>query len=422
MKKHLAVATTAAFLLAGAGLPAAAQDETITVEGVIFLDRNGNESYDAGETVRANGPGVWVTNVDTNEKVGEFGTDANGRYRAVLPKGPKYLVVNQDKNGFDLPFGARPATEDLKLDFPLWGRFIEGHSFVDTNGDGVKQDGEAPATGEIKVSGKATDGTQVDVATKPGADGLFRFELKIGDYTLTAPDLSRQGLALAKPRGSTDIDWLTGQAKIGGDRNTRIDMRYFEPKADSALEDTTISPAKDTYTVGDQIDVKFKLVNKGDLPGKMSVVMFSIAETDVKILSRSDNVTGTMQDFETVRKILPGESVTVEMKLELASTEVTEIYPFVRPFVGGYKDVDHKNQGQSFRKVIKVVEKSTATPSTPASSPETTTPTTTPAVAKAGNKSGLASTGASPLGFLALGALLLAAGTGAFFVARRRRS
>jgi LPXTG-motif cell wall-anchored protein len=43
-------------------------------------------------------------------------------------------------------------------------------------------------------------------------------------------------------------------------------------------------------------------------------------------------------------------------------------------------------------------------------------------VAKAGSNSGLASTGASPLGFLGLGALLLAAGFGAFFVARRRRS
>jgi LPXTG-motif cell wall-anchored protein len=42
-------------------------------------------------------------------------------------------------------------------------------------------------------------------------------------------------------------------------------------------------------------------------------------------------------------------------------------------------------------------------------------------VAQAGTKAGLASTGASPLGFLALGALLLAAGTSAFFLARRRR-
>ncbi|HUQ57554.1 hypothetical protein [Lentzea sp.] len=46
-----------------------------------------------------------------------------------------------------------------------------------------------------------------------------------------------------------------------------------------------------------------------------------------------------------------------------------------------------------------------------------TTATDQQPVAKAGNSSGLASTGASPLGFLGLGALLLAA-----FSAARRRS
>ncbi|PWK90518.1 LPXTG-motif cell wall-anchored protein [Lentzea atacamensis] len=420
MKKQCAVAITAAFLLAGAALPASAQDETITVEGVIFLDRNGNEAYDAGETVRANGPGVWVTNLDTNEKVAEFRTDANGRYRAVLPKGPRYMVINQDKDGFELPWGARPTDKDLTLDFPLWGRFIDGFSFVDTNGDGVKQAEEKATTGEIKVSGKTQGGAQVDVAATPGADGSFRFELPVGAYTVTAPDLVRQGLALAKPLGANDIDWLTGQAKAD-QRNTRIDARYFEPKADSAVEDLAVAPAKDTYTVGEQIDVRFKLANKGDVPGGLRFVMFG---PDAKLLSHSGNVTGANGDFATVAKVLPGESVTVELKFELTKAGAIEIWPFADPFVGGHKDVDRTNQGTAIKKTVNVVEKSTTTPPTSASPSETTAPTTTttPAVAKAGNKTGLASTGASPLGFLALGGVLLAAGLSVFFVARRRRS
>src|SRR5689334_25060749 len=112
---------TAALVLPAAATSAVAQDETITVEGVIFLDRNGNEKYDEGETVRANGPGVWVKDV-SGDKVSEFRTDANGRYKAVLPKGPQYLIVNMDKDGFGTPWAARPATGDLTLDFPMWGR------------------------------------------------------------------------------------------------------------------------------------------------------------------------------------------------------------------------------------------------------------------------------------------------------------
>lgn len=421
MKKTLTVAMTAGFVLTATGAPAFAQDETITVEGVIFLDRNGNEAYDAGETIRANGPGVWVTNIDTNEKAGEFRTDANGRYKAVLPKGPRYMVINQDKVGFGLPWGARPTDKDLTLDFPLWGSFIDGFSFVDANGDGVKQAEEKPTTGEIKVSGKTEDGSPVDVAAKPGADGSFRFELQQGDYTVTAPDLARQGLALAKPLGANDIDWLTGQFKVGDKRNTRIDARYFEPKADAAIEEVTVSPVKDTYTVGEQIDVKFKLLNKGDVPGKLGLLLFG---PDANLLSHSDNITGANRSFETVAKVLPGESVTIDLKLELAKAGTDEVWPFAQPWIGEHKDVDRKNQGSNVKKTIKVVAKDTTTPTTPTSPSETTAPTTTTTqvVAKAGNKSGLASTGASPLGFLALGTLLLAAGLGAFFVARRRRS
>ena len=73
---------------------------------------------------------------------------------------------------------------------------------------------------------------------------------------------------------------------------------------------------------------------------------------------------------------------------------------------------------------VEVVEKSveTTAPVTPTTAAAPPTTTTEPAIAKAGNGSGLASTGASPLGFIGLGALLLAAGASAFPIARRRRS
>lgn len=65
----------------------------------------------------------------------------------------------------------------------------------------------------------------------------------------------------------------------------------------------------------------------------------------------------------------------------------------------------------------------TTTPTTsPTQTIAPTTITTAPAVVNAGKKDDLALTGASPLGFIALGGLLLVAGAGVFLGARRRRS
>jgi uncharacterized membrane protein len=185
---------------------------------------------------------------------------------------------------------------------------------------------------------------------------------------------------------------------------------------------SVITPVKDTYTLGDQIDLKLTLSNKGNVPVAPTFVLGSFS---AKLLSHSDNVTlqpGTDEDFTVKDKILPGKQVEVALKIELNDVTYTEVHVMTRFGFGRLPDVDHKNNVVSTK--IKVVEKSTATPTTTetAVAPTTTTTTTSPAVAKAGNKSGLASTGASPLGFLGLGSLLLAAGLGAFFVARRRRS
>lgn len=422
MQKIFAVAMTAALVLPAVATAAAAQDETIKVEGAVFFDHNGNEAFDAGEPVHADSPGVLVRDLDADKVVGEFPTDANGRYRALLPKGPKYLVLRKEVEGYNGPWSAKVVLEDRTLDFPLWGRYLSGISFVDANGDGEKQAGERTVGGRVQVAGETSTKKPVKVEAEIAADGSYHVELPEGDYTLTAPDLTGQGLAVAKPVKDNDVDWLTGQAKLRTPIY-RIDLRYFEPKADVAAESLTIAPVKDAYTVGEELDVDVKLTNKGDVPGTLSFVLLTTSET--KFLAHSPEVTGANGDYETVAKVLPGQSVTVRLKLEFVKAGSAEIWPFARPWVNGHKDVDRKNQGVQLKKPVNVVEQTTTEPSTPPSSSETTTPTsttTTTAVAQAGNKSGLASTGASPLGFLALGSVLLAAGLGAFFVARRRRS
>ncbi|NGY62003.1 hypothetical protein G7043_24030 [Lentzea sp. NEAU-D13] len=427
MKKHLAVVLTAGLALTAAGTPALAQEDKITIEGLFFLDRNGDNTFTEGESVRANGNGVRIYVEGTNELVGSFPTGADGKFKAVLPKGPKYAVNNNDMYDFTTTkLGYETSESKSDANFPLRGTFLNGFTFVDANGDGVKQETEKTHGGKVKVTGKTQTGADLNVEAEAAADGSYLLDLPIGDLTVIAPEIKKSGLALAKPKTDYDVDWLTGTRAVSpnlNDRTQRIDLRYFEAKADIAIA-SAITPLEDVYTRGEQIDLKLTLSNKGDVPVAPEVVLGSFF---AKLVSHSDNVTvqpGTDDDFRVINKILPGQQIEVALKIELDDIKYDEVHAMVR-FIhsGGLPDVDHKNNVVSTK--IKVVEKAvTSAPSAPSSTSQTAAPTTTttPAVTQAGNKSGLASTGASPLGFLGLGALLLAAGAGAFFVARRRRS
>jgi hypothetical protein len=336
VKKFCAVAMTAALVLTAAGVPAAAEENKIFIGGLVWLDRNGDGKL-GDDPGLAGEKAVKITKFDGGELVGEYTTDDKGIYVARdLPAGKYRVSVSSDR--YTPTTNRSVVTEGGTVDFGLKGTGIAGRSFFDRNRDGLRQ------ADEDLLSPGTLNGTPMPVSRE---DGQFSVEdLPFGKYKFVAADYSRRGLALAKPVGG--IDWATGTLEVTlGELEgpAPLEALYFEPKGDLALEDTTVSPAKDVYTVGDQIDVKFKLLNKGDVPAKASVVMFGFAPGNAKVLSRSDNVTGTHDDFETVAKILPGESVTVEMKLELTSTEFEEVYPFVRPNVDGFKDVDHKNQG-----------------------------------------------------------------------------
>jgi hypothetical protein len=64
VRNTFAVATTAALVLTATGAPALAQDETISITGRVFVDRNGNGTFDEGDGVRVGGPGVRITDED----------------------------------------------------------------------------------------------------------------------------------------------------------------------------------------------------------------------------------------------------------------------------------------------------------------------------------------------------------------------
>lgn len=422
MRTIFAAGTTAALVLLATGAPVLAQDETMNITGRVYFDHNGNDVYDAGDGVREWSPGIRVT----DQKDGRTFTapvGAGGRYAVYNLARSTYLVENLDLVNYTSAKTSFTASDTVTDgDFPLVGHLVKGLSFVDTNGDGTRQADEKPATGEIKVTGRAKDGSAVDQAATPGADGSYAIDLPLGEFTLKAPHAGA-GLALAKPRAATDIDWATGVRTISvasTGKTEQVDLRYFAAKANVTVKGA-LSPAKDTYLVGEQITAKVKLLNSGDVP---VAPQLGLGLWDAKVVRHSDNLVAEVAtQFALRNRVLPGETAEVELTFATNNTSFTLFKLSAFGSFGGLADVDESDNFLQFP--VKVVEKSAettapATSTTAAAAPATTT--TTQAVAKAGNKTGLASTGASPLGFLALGTLLLAAGTGAFFMARRRRS
>ncbi|MET9226738.1 hypothetical protein [Lentzea sp. NPDC003310] len=420
MKKLFAVTMTAVLALPVAATSAAAANETITIEGANFLDRNGNGKFDEGETLRAD-TRMQVRNLETRQIVWDSHANRGGRYHVELGKGPRYSIT------VDLGAYTAERTElivsedDAHADFAFTGTFLSGLTFVDSNGDGVKQADEKTHTGKVKVSGLTRANLNFTAETEADANGAYVLDLPLGDLTITAPDLRKSRLVLAEPKSATDIDWLTGTRAVGdpASRRLQVDLRYVEAKADFALA-SMITPVKETYTVGDQIDLKLTVANKGNIALAPTVVLGSFAG---KLLSHSPHVFVEDDDVLTfMDRILPGKQGEITLKIELNDVRYDEVHAMVRFVPEGFQDVDPTNNVVSTP--IKVVEKAgeTTAPTTTTTTTAPVTTTTTQAVAQAGSKSGLASTGASPLGFLGLGALLLAAGVSAFFVARRRRS
>jgi hypothetical protein len=406
VQKTFAVAMTAALLLPTVATSAAAQDQ-ITFDGLIWFDRNGNATKDADEPVRANVPGVRVLDAATKQEVARASTDAAGRYSVTLPAGPEYRLETLDM----LVYGN--TTEPIwfrkeggTFNFGQRGGVLTGLSYLDLNRNGARDEGEealSPGT----INGKAVD-VQPD-----------------GRYALVDLPRGKYEFVVAEHRGKRVL--LDGKATqtfdVGTEEPTKADFRFWKPKGDLAITAPAASPAKDVYVVGDEVDVTFQITNKGEAPEEPT---FSTGSWSKATLGYSDNIEptpGSYDEFAVKSPLLPGKSIDVKIRVRLAGTDVEDLNALVRPSKWG----DDPFGDNTRRQPIKVVEKGATTEptTTTSSSSATTAPTsttTTTAVAKAGNKSGLASTGASPLGLLALGSVLLAAGLSAFFVARRRRS
>jgi LPXTG-motif cell wall-anchored protein len=417
VRKLFAVAMTAALLLPAAGT-AAAQEEKIFIGGLVWFDRNSDTKLNPIEPGVPNEKIIKIVKQDTGELVGEYTTDEKGMYSARdLPKA-KYVVTVEVRGRYWTSGKNRVTTEGGTVDFGVRGGSLIGYSFLDQNRNGSIEENE----GERRLEPGTLNGKKLQI--RPETNDFLVEDLPFGRYELVATDYHRDGLTLWDTQSSSGLDWVTGKRVYDINENfssAPIDILYFNPKGDLAITTPAVSPAKDVHVVGDEVDVTFQLTNKGEAP---EAPTFTTGEWSKTTLSHSPGIEprpGSYDEFTVKSPLLPGQSLDVKIRARFDSTKIEYVNALVRPSKWG----DDPFADNVRRQPIKVVEKGAETTTSPASTTTTapaTTTTTTPAVAKAGDKSGLASTGASPLGFLALGALLLAAGLGAFFVARRRRS
>jgi len=168
-----------------------------TISGHVFLDANGNNTYDAGEGI-AN---AWVfvdygSTAMFNEFRGTGGpslgafSDANGAYTISMAAGT-YKVGAGVPPGVDLinpqlqtviTSATAPGTADLQ--FKDAAATISGYVYIDTNGDGSYQAGEQITSGFVRAwsnknSGKGTSvsaGTEYNYSFKASLDDVWHLE------------------------------------------------------------------------------------------------------------------------------------------------------------------------------------------------------------------------------------------------------
>ena len=123
-----------------------------TVSGQLYLDENGNGVQDPGEADLAN---VDVIITDSNGDTQTVTTDSEGNYEADVPPGT--TIVNIDESDTDYPTGFEQTEGDDPTEVTVIagevtdagndGFFnpgtVSGHLYIDENGNGVQDPGEA---------------------------------------------------------------------------------------------------------------------------------------------------------------------------------------------------------------------------------------------------------------------------------------
>ena len=420
---RLTALVAAAGVVALASPLAVAQEATVTLEGLVWFDRDADGVVDPGEPPLANGRGVDVYDARTKARIGEYRTDANGRYEATgLPDVPLAIYnYNSDSYEATTPATINPVSGGGRFDFGFRGGTVRGFSFADANRDGVRQTYEADVPGAPTV--RLVHGV-VDVkpATR-GVKGEYEFtDVPVGDQVTVVADNVPE-MKLAATVTEHDVDPATRAKKIvvRAGETTRVDVRYTHLDADFVAGTPRVEPTEDAYRLGDVVTLVVPVTNRGEAPDNPEMVVFGstpefvAADAPVAVITPG-------QEFRLTRSMAVGETVDVRLTYRLDEPGFDRFHLLIRPFSA----LGHKETNFSDNHAIVPLKYTTG------EQPPTTTTTTAPATAitstsapamvqSPGGGSGLARTGAAPLPLLAVGGLLLGGGALTFLAARRRR-
>ncbi|XVS64324.1 hypothetical protein ACQPYE_39810 [Actinosynnema sp. CA-299493] len=404
---------------------AVAEENTVTLEGLVWFDRDADGVVDPGEPPLANGRGVDVYDVrDKSHPIGQYGTDANGRYRAAgLPDVPLAIYnYNTELYEATTPATVNPVSGGGTFDFGFRGGTVRGSSFQDANRDGVRQafEDDVPGAPTVRL---VRGGVDVKPATR-GVGGEYEFtDVPVGDQVAIVADDAPE-LKLAPAVAEHDVDPATHAKKIvvRAGETTRVDVRYTHLDADFVAGAPRLEPAKDAYSVGDVVTLVVPVTNRGEAADIPEMVVFG---STPEFVGAGDGVSVVTpgQEFRTSSRMAVGETVDVRLTYRLDDTAFEQFHLLIRPFSA----LGHKETNFADNHAVVPLEYTTGEQPTTTTPPVTTTvPTATttsaPAVADvSGDGSGLADTGATPLPWLAIGGLLLGAGALTFLAARGRR-
>ena len=189
-----------------------------TISGMKFNDLNGNGVFDGepgmeGWTIQLSGNAVNTT---------KTGKDGSYRFAGLAPG--SYSVAEVEQSGWTRTAPKEGSYSlDLKdsdiagKDFGNHGSFsISGTSFVDTNGNGVKDSDE---TGQAGRSLQLSLNGNVINATTTGKDGSYSFQnLAPGTYTIS--EIAQEGWAQTAPQGPYTVE-LKDASVTGKDFGSR---------------------------------------------------------------------------------------------------------------------------------------------------------------------------------------------------------
>ncbi len=208
----------------------------ITFTGMVFMDMDGNGTYDAGTDSPLSGVMVYLDNGASADQ-----PDATDAIAITAADGTYSITDSIEDGDYQLrhvpPMGLMPTSEEAAVtvaagtattyannDFvDVVPSFIDGLAWSDYDGDGIQDADETGVWGTTVELRKASDDSLVDTTTSE-EDGMWEFEYVLpGSYYVTfsgtgyEPTLKDQG---SDDMLDSDADPTTGQTDaftVGGD-------------------------------------------------------------------------------------------------------------------------------------------------------------------------------------------------------------